>query len=405
MQKTLEKWRVPAEKVRKAGGELYLVGGVVRDYFMGIQPHDVDLCVTGLSVAKFLELFPTARQQGKAFPVFVVDGAEVAFARTEKKNGYGYHEFEVNTNPNITIEEDLFRRELTMNSMAVHVLTGKLIDPYDGMDSIERRTLRPTSNAFMEDPVRALRAARFLAETGFFPSVGLKGMMIFMKSEMHTVSNDMKLKEVRKALKSENPDVFFRLLKATGLLEDLFPEVHALIGVPQAHHNDGDVFDHTMRVLRYLRTLTDDEIILYAGLSHDFGKARTSQDILPAHYNHEIGSAEVLAEVVWIPSDWRAFATTVALEHMRGHRFNEMRLGNKVAFLERFKRTSKGLEGFTKVLRADKPTAETEQTVLSMLAMNARITAVTGHCVPENIPRDSNFGKILHELRVKACRV
>ena len=156
-----------ANKIKNAGGNLYLVGGAVRDEIMGKQKHDEDYCVTGLSSKEFVELFPMAHIRGKSFEVYDIENREFALARTERKTGLGHKEFDITTSKNITIEQDLERRDITINSIAKDITTGKIIDPFGGVQDIKNKVIRATSNAFIEDPLRVYRVARFCAQLQF----------------------------------------------------------------------------------------------------------------------------------------------------------------------------------------------------------------------------------------------
>ena len=156
-----------ANKIKQAGGNLYLVGGAVRDELLGKPTHDEDYCVTGITSEKFQELFPEAHVRGKAFAVFDIDGNEFAMARTESKQGIGHKEFEINTNPQITIEQDLARRDITINAIAKDVLTQEIIDPFNGKRDLENKIIKATTEHFKEDPLRVYRVARFATQLGF----------------------------------------------------------------------------------------------------------------------------------------------------------------------------------------------------------------------------------------------
>ncbi len=401
MHKTLTKFRPHALKIKEAGGNLYIVGGAVRDFLMCKVPHDVDFCVTGLVADRFLELFPNARQQGKAFPVFVVDDCEFAFARTEKKVGPGYNGFAINSDPTITIEEDLYRRDLTINSMAIEVLTGNIIDPYGGMNDITYPILKPTSKHFMEDPVRALRSARFHAHNpGFIVSGELLDIMKELKAEMKYITKDQKFSEMNKALCGTHPHYYFELLWLAELT-DIFPELYQLDGIEQAHHTDGDAFSHTIHVLKNCSKLTNDPVILYTALTHDFGKALTPKEILPAHHDHENRSVEIIESIDWVPKEWTKLAAAYAYDHMRGHRYKEMRRGNRVKLLERIRKTSRGLNGFCMLLYADKPIPETMINIAAMQSDYAKIFGITGDDMPTTVPSGETFGQVLHQYRTE----
>jgi tRNA nucleotidyltransferase (CCA-adding enzyme) len=403
LYEVLKKFKPTALKIKDADGNLYIVGGAVRNFIQCKEPHDIDFCVTGISVDTFRELFPEARQQGKQFPVFVIEDCEFAMARTEKKVGVGYNGFEFFADPSVSIEDDLYRRDLTINSVAIEVLTGKVIDPYNGLYDLERQMLNVTSNAFLEDPTRVIRAARFSCEyPDFWRGVSLLKSMNKIKDELKYVQPDQKLSELRKVFASNTPSRFFDTLQVAEVLDEVFKEVYLLIAVPQAHHEDGDCFEHTMRVLDYCRTLTDDPCVLFAALTHDLGKATTPKEMLPAHHDHENRSVEIIDKIDWIPNEWKVYAKIVAGEHMRGHRFTEMKRGKKVTLLEKIHKSSRGLDGFCKVLYADKPTPETMKNIVKMHETYARIYSIKGDDIPKSTPSGKVFGDVLHQKRAES---
>lgn len=242
-----------AKKIKQAGGSLYLVGGAVRDKFIQqncdiknkitsnicnenqeknfnkIQTHDEDYCVTGLSQEQFQNLFPEAKIQGKNFPVFIINKKEIALARTEQKIGKGHKNFSFNTNPKITIEEDLARRDLTINSIAQEILTGKIIDPFNGQEDIKNKILRKTTKAFDEDPLRVYRTARFAATLDFTVEPNTLEAMTKLKQELLTLSKERVFVEFKKALESNKPSIFFEILKKADVLEEHFLEIAMLI--------------------------------------------------------------------------------------------------------------------------------------------------------------------------------
>jgi tRNA nucleotidyltransferase (CCA-adding enzyme) len=280
------------------------------------------------------------------------------------------------------------------------VITGKIIDPFNGLFDIQRQMLNATSEAFIEDPTRVLRAARFSGEyPEFWRGISLLKLMKNVKHELKYVQSDQKLSELRKVFESDKPSRFFDTLDVAEVLDEVFPEIHSLIDVPHAHHNDGDAFEHTMRVLDYCRELTGDPVILYAALTHDLGKAATPKEILPAHHDHENRSVEIIESIDWVPNEWKVYAKVVAYDHMRGHRFSEMKRGKRVALLERLHKSSRGLDGFCKVLLADKPTPETMRNIALMQATYAKIYSISGDDLPPTTPNGEAFGKVLHQKR------
>lgn len=177
-----------ANKIKQKGGNLYLVGGAIRDKLLGKEVHDEDYCVTGLDNKEFEDLFPEAYKRGSFFGVYDIEGKEIALARKETKVGTGHKEFEIENDKNITIEKDLERRDITINSIAKDVLTGEIIDPYDGKNDILNKIIRATTNAFVEDPLRVYRVARFAAELDFKVDTYTIEMMKGVKQELNTLS-------------------------------------------------------------------------------------------------------------------------------------------------------------------------------------------------------------------------
>ncbi len=222
-----------AETICAQGGRLYRVGGCVRDTLLGLTPKDVDFCVTGMVKKHFKELFPAAKECGKAFPVFLLtlDGkkAEVAFARTERKVAAGYCGFKVSCKPKVTIEDDLYRRDTTVNSMAQDCLSGEIIDPYGGREDLSRKLLRATSEHFSEDPIRALRLAGQAARLGFKVEPGTLVMAAKVADELKGEAPERMLAEMSKALQEATaPASFFKVLAETGLLQVTFNELAQL---------------------------------------------------------------------------------------------------------------------------------------------------------------------------------
>lgn len=216
-----------ASRIKAKNGTAYIVGGAVRDLIIGRPSHDKDYVVTGITEEDFISLFPTVAKVGQSFPVYLATidsvSCEVAFARTERKSGHGYHGFVVSFDPSVTIEEDLYRRDTTMNAMAIDLITGNLVDPYDGKSAILSKTIKAVSHHFLDDPVRSLRAARQAAEHGFNISEDTLKMMVESKEELKTVTSERFFKELEKALKSAHPEIFFKYLKETDLMSVCFP--------------------------------------------------------------------------------------------------------------------------------------------------------------------------------------
>lgn len=315
-----------AKKIEQTGGCLYIVGGAIRDKLLGKEKKDEDYCVTGISKDEFIQIFPEARYQGKKFGVFVLEGKEFALARKEQKTGIGHKEFSIENNKNITIEEDLKRRDITINAIAQNVLTKEIVDPYNGIKDIENKMIRAVSNAFGEDPLRVYRVARFSAELGFKVEVNTLKKMNDLRDELVTLSPERVFEELRKALKTNRPSIFFEVLKNAEVLDIHFKEIYDLVGAeqPVIYHPEGDSYNHTMITLNNSAKITNDEKIRFACLVHDLGKGRTPKEMYPHHYGHEERGVEPLRELtrrLKIPTIWKDYAITAIKEHMKGRNF------------------------------------------------------------------------------------
>ncbi len=270
--------------------QVYEVGGAVRDALLGKPVADRDFVVVGATPGMMLHA--GFRSVGKDFPVFLHPQThdEYALARTERKTGLGYHGFTFHTAPDVTLEEDLRRRDLTINAMARDA-QGKLIDPFGGQADIESGVLRHVSAAFAEDPLRVLRVARFAASLGFTVANKTMTMMhgIAASQELKTLSAERVWQETARALMSDLPSRFLQVLYACGALKDVMPEVYALYGVPQEpeHHPEIDAGIHVEEVLDAAARFAFSLPVRYALLCHDLGKATTPAAVLPNHRGHE----------------------------------------------------------------------------------------------------------------------
>lgn len=324
-----------AKIIKENNGTLYLVGGCVRDTMLNLPVHDLDFCVTGVSFVKFKELFPQSKIIGKDFPVFLLNSHEFALARTERKISHGHLGFEITSNENITIEEDLKRRDITINAIAKNVLTGEIIDPFNGTCDLQKGIIRHVSNAFSEDPLRVYRAARFAAKFNFEIDSTTLELMKSLKKELNSLSRERVFIELKKALQTATPSVFFNVLKQANLLDVHFKEIYNLIDVPQPqkYHPEGDVYNHTMIVLDKVSKFTNDEITRFCALTHDFGKACTPKEILPRHLNHEIFGTEIIQNFcnrLRMPTIWKKKALATCKYHMKAGICKDMR-PNKLA--------------------------------------------------------------------------
>lgn len=321
-----------AKKIGAAGGKAYLVGGAVRDKFRGVAAHDRDYCVTGLDEKTFNETFPDAPKFGKSFPVYSVEiddaHCEVAFARTEIKVGTGYRGFEILFSPSVTIEQDLYRRDTTINAMAIELLSRELVDPFGGREDVLNKKIRAVSEHFTDDPVRALRAARQAAQFNFEICAETIEAMKLCGAELAHEPTERIFSELETALKTDKPSIFFRSLERAELLEVTFPEIFNLRGKiqPIEFHPEGDAYEHTLQILDDVAKINPKPIVRFAALVHDIGKGKTPPEMLPHHYLHEKRGLEVLNEMnrrMTIPSDWKKVAAFVIREHMRAPRLEK----------------------------------------------------------------------------------
>ena len=324
--------------------EVYLVGGAVRDEQLGLPVKERDWCVVGATPDDLKSL--GYKPVGNDFPVFLhpESGEEYALARTERKTGAGYHGFTFHTSPEVTIEEDLARRDLTINAMARDA-DGKLIDPWNGMADIESRTLRHVSDAFAEDSVRILRIAKFDARfnaLGFRIADETMQMMIHMVEigEADTLVAERVWKETEAALAGPDPRIFFETLRECGALAVVFPEIEALFGIPQPEkwHPEIDCGIHALMVLEQAAALSEDADIRFAALVHDLGKATTAKNILPKHTGHERRSVKLvksLSKRLQVPTAFRELGCLAAEFHAHIHRAFELRPSTVLKVLNR----------------------------------------------------------------------
>jgi tRNA nucleotidyltransferase (CCA-adding enzyme) len=324
--------------------QVYLVGGAVRDALLGLPVKERDWVVVGGSRDELLGL--NYREVGRDFPVFLHPGSqeEYALARRERKTSPGYRGFAVEFGPEVTLEEDLARRDLTINAIA-QTGDGSFIDPHGGRRDLEARMLRHVSPAFVEDPVRILRLARFAAR---FASLGFKvapETMVLMRSMVERGEADALVaervwQETEKALREPGASVFFQVLRDCGALKVVYPEINALFGVPQPEkwHPEIDTGVHTLMVLDQAVLLTADVRVRFAALVHDLGKAMTPQQEWPGHKGHEERSVtliEALCDRLKLPSEYRELSIIVARYHGNVHRAFELRPGTILGILEK----------------------------------------------------------------------
>ena len=312
----------------------YLVGGAVRDQLLNYPVIERDWVVVGATVDDMLKL--GYQQVGKDFPVFLHPETkdEHALARTERNTAPGYKGFEVHASPDVSLEEDLIRRDLTINAIAQDE-QGEIYDPYNGLQDIKSKTLRHISSAFCEDPVRILRVARFAARyahLGFTVAAETMQLMTDMvnNGETDALVAERVWQEFYKALCERNPETFLLVLRECGALKVILPEIDCLFGVPQPeeHHPEIDTGVHTIMVLQQACKLTRDPITRFAALCHDFGKGLTPREEWPHHYGHEsngIKPVQQLCKRLRIPNEYKELAVITAEYHLHVHRAFELK--------------------------------------------------------------------------------
>lgn len=318
----------------------YCVGGAVRDELLGLPVKDKDFVVVGATPPAMLDA--GYRPVGKDFPVFLHPKThdEYALARTERKTGAGYKGFAVHASPEVTLEEDLARRDLTINAIAKDV-DGKLIDPFNGVADLKTRTLRHVSDAFAEDPVRILRAARFAArftEFSVAPETLKLMQQMVQNGEVDALVPERIWQELSKGLMEQKPSRMFEVLRACGALQKILPELDKLWGVPQPpqHHPEIDTGVHVMMVIDYAAKQNFTLPVRFAALMHDLGKGTTPADLLPRHIGHEVRSVDLLKDIckrLRAPNDCRELAHIVAKFHGKLHQTSKMRPGTLLEFL------------------------------------------------------------------------
>jgi tRNA nucleotidyltransferase (CCA-adding enzyme) len=398
--------------------EVYLVGGAVRDRLLGLDPKERDWVVVGATPREMLAR--GFRRVGKDFPVFLHPATqeEYALARTERKTAPGYHGFEVHAEPDVTLEDDLRRRDLTINAMA-EAPDGTLIDPFGGREDLRLGVLRHVSPAFAEDPVRILRVARFAARYarwGFRVAHATNALMHRMveAGEVDALVPERVWAELVRALAEERPSRFFEVLRGCGALARLMPEIDRLFGVPQPerHHPEVDTGVHVLMVLDQAARLTADTRVRFAALTHDLGKGVTPAERWPRHIGHERHSVRLVQGLcgrLRAPAEYRELAVLVARHHGLCHRIEELRPATVLKVLEHtdaFRRP----ERFAQFLLACEADARGRtglehqpypQAGLWRAAL-AAAAAVTARPLVEQGLRGEEIAKALRRLRLEA---
>lgn len=320
--------------------QIYQVGGAVRDELLGRAVSDRDWLVVGATAADLEAL--GYRRVGADFPVFLHPESheEYALARTERKSGHGYRGFITDASAAVTLEEDLLRRDFTVNAMA-RGADGTLHDPYGGRTDLEAGILRHVSPAFSEDPLRVVRGARFAAQLGFNIADETLELMrqVSASGELEHLAPERVWTELRRALNTEQPQTFIRVLRDAGALKVLLPEIDRLFGVPQPprYHPEIDTGEHILLALAQAARREAVEPVRFAVLVHDLGKGTTPADILPSHRGHEERGVELigaLSQRLRVPREHRELAQIVSGLHTRVHRCMEMKKASVVRLLE-----------------------------------------------------------------------
>lgn len=400
--------------------QTYLVGGAVRDALLGLPVNDRDWVVVGATPRQMVAsgYLPV----GKDFPVFLHPESreEYALARTERKTARGYHGFAFHAEPDVTLEEDLARRDLTVNAMAQDG-EGRLIDPFGGRDDVERRVLRHVTDAFREDPVRILRVARFAARfAGFGLAPETMDLMRDMvrAGEADALVAERVWQELARGLMEAMPSRMFEILRECGALQRLLPEVDRLWGVPQRadYHPEVDTGVHLMMVLDMSARLRCPLPVRFACLTHDLGKGTTPADILPRHIGHEERSARLLRKLcdrLRIPTECRELADVVAREHGNIHRSADFGAAASVRLLERCDAFRKPLR-FDQVLLAcecdargrlgleEKPYPQRPRLLAALAAAQAVPTHAIAAQAQEAGLDGPRIGEMIHKARMQA---
>ena len=404
--------------------EVYLVGGAVRDKHLGLPVSDRDFVVVGSTPDEMVA--QGFKPVGADFPVFLHPQTkeEYALARTERKSGRGYKGFTVYAAPDVTLEDDLRRRDLTINAMA-ESLDGRLIDPFNGAADLEQKLLRHVSPAFAEDPVRILRVARFAAR--FAPrgfrvvdeTIALMRTMVASGEVDHLVPERV-WTELERALGEDRPSRFFEVLRGCGAAAKLFPELDALHGVPQPpqHHPEIDTGVHVMLVVDMAARLSADTRVRFAALMHDVGKGTTPKDELPRHAGHEARGAvmiEKFCERLRAPNEYRDLAMLVARHHLLCHRLFELRPSTVLDLLESldaFRRPER-VEMFVLACAADargrtgledNPYPQREQLLRAFDAARGVDSAAIAAAASSAEKTGEAIGERIREARIQAVR-
>lgn len=396
---------------------VYLVGGAVRDQLLDHPYHEKDYVVVGATPEQLL--MQGYQPVGKDFPVFLHPQTkeEYALARTERKSGQGYHGFEFYTDQSVTLEEDLIRRDLTINAMAMDD-EGNLYDPYHGQHDLKNRILRHVSQAFVEDPLRVLRIARFAARykaLGFSVAAETLTLMrtLAESGELNTLTPERVWKETARALMENHADEYFEILRQCGALKVLFPELDALYGVPQRaeYHPEIDCGIHTMMSLQQACKANYSLEVRFAVLVHDLGKALTPTDQLPRHIMHEERGIQPVTELcdrLKVPIHTKQLALAVCKEHLKCHQALTLKAGTLWRLLQRLDvlRRPERVEAYVQACECDSrgrlglENREYPQADYVLEAMNV-VRQIKAQDLPADI-QGPDIGEMLIQRRIKA---
>lgn len=397
--------------------QVYLVGGAVRDHLLRHPYHEKDYVVVGATPEQLIAQGYQA--VGKDFPVFLHPKTkeEYALARTERKSGQGYHGFEFFTNPNVTLTEDLIRRDLTINAMAMDD-DGKIYDPYGGKKDLDEKILRHVSNAFTEDPLRVLRVARFAAryaQYGF--SIANETLQLMQQlaesGELQLLTPERVWKETSRALMENHADIYFDVLRQCGALKVLFPEIDALFGVPQRpeYHPEIDCGVHTLMSLQQACKANYTLDVRFAVLVHDLGKALTPKEELPRHIMHEergITPVTLICERLKVPTQTKQLALAVCKEHLKCHQAFTLKAGTLWRLLQRLDvlRRPERVEAFVQACECDAKgrlgleDREYPQSQF-LLELMSKVRNIKASDLPADI-QGSDIGEMLIQKRIEA---
>ncbi len=397
--------------------QVYLVGGAVRDHLLGHPYHEKDYVVVGATPEQLL--VQGFQPVGKDFPVFLHPETkdEYALARTERKSGHGYHGFEFHTDPSVTLEQDLIRRDLTINAMAMDN-DGNVYDPYGGQQDLCNKVLRHVSDAFVEDPLRVLRIARFAARyhaLGFVvaPETLLLMQELAESGELDALTPERVWKETSRALMEAHADVYFETLRTCGALKVLFPELDALFGIPQRpeYHPEIDCGVHTMMSLQQACRANYSLDVRFAVLLHDLGKALTPADELPRHIMHEERGIRPVTEVcdrLRVPTNTKQLALAVCKEHLKCHQALSLKPGTLWRLLQRLDvlRRPERVEAFVQACECDsRGRLGLEDRDYPQASYILEAIQVVRSIKAQDLPTDvqgPDIGEMLIERRIKA---